>query len=408
MPVFLRLTTHVCHAREVVAFEALPEREPDWTARYDPENGPYWPITSQVFPLKRRAMAKLSAVATEADDSPLNVVISPNGDSAATGKRLGIIASGIPAFAALECLHDSGAAVDLLKLGITHPLPEQQLLRFLNEHDEVLVLEELDRVLETDIKAFAFDSGVETRLRVRTEIDQLMGEYTPARTWELLSQTWPEVFAPRPVQAAIEAEVSPRLAQMCPGCGHRSAFHAIRELLREEFPAAITVADIGCHSLGSLEPYEMGTVLMCMGHSSGTGAGLSLGNRKRPVVSFIGDSTFYHAGLPAIINAIMHNHNLTLVVMENYTTAMTGHQPTAGSGEFGDKISIPDVLTALGCDFVRSIDAYRQAELQDIMREAIAHDGFAVVIAKHPCMLKFIRDKQRKLAARKQAETVNR
>lgn len=408
MPVFLRMTTHVCHAREVVAFDALPESQPDWTPSYDPAKGPYWPITSSVFPLKRRAMAKLSAVASEADHSPLNVVISPNGGAQATGARPGVIASGIPAYAVLECLHESGASVDVLKLGLTHPLPEQKLLRFLNEHDEVLVLEELDRVLETDIKAFAFDNGVGTKIHVRTEVDQLMGEYTPTRTWELLSSIWPETFPVRAAGTAAEEEIAPRLAQMCPGCGHRSAFHAIRDLLTAEHPEAITVADIGCHSLGSMEPYEMGTVLMCMGHSSGTGAGLSLGNGERPVVSFIGDSTFYHAGLPAIINAIMHNHNLTLVVMENYTTAMTGHQPTAGSGEFGDKISIPEVLTALGCDFVRSIDAYRQAELQDIMREAIAFDGFAVVIAKHPCMLKFIRDKQRKLAARKQAEAVNR
>jgi indolepyruvate ferredoxin oxidoreductase alpha subunit len=226
-----------------------------------------------------------------------------------------------------------------------------------------------------------------------------MREYTSDRTWELLAQTWPQHFAPRQARPQYGEEVSPRLPQMCPGCGHRSAFHAIRELLQAEFPNAITVGDIGCHTLGSMEPYAMGNVLLCMGHSNGTGAGLAIGNSERPVITFIGDSTFYHAGMPALANAAVHNHNITLVVMENYTTAMTGHQPTVGNGEMGDKLAIPQVLEALGAKFIKSVDTYRQAELKDLMREAINYPGFAVVIAKHPCMLKFLRDKRRKAAA---------
>jgi indolepyruvate ferredoxin oxidoreductase alpha subunit len=408
MPVFLRLTTHVCHAREVIKFGPLPAEARDWTSLYKPENGPYWPITSTVFPLKRRAFAKLETIQQELEASPFNQVWSPNGSAEVAGRKLGVITSAIPAYSVLECLANSDVPLDVLKLGITYPLPVEQLKQFLTEHDEVLLLEELDRVLEADIKMLAFDNGITTQIHTRSEIEHLMREFTPERTRDLLAEVWPEEFPPLPKRAAPEEEVSPRLAQMCPGCGHRSAFHAIAELLGEEYPDAITVADIGCHSLGSMEPYNMGTVLLCMGHSNGTGAGLAVNNPERPVITFIGDSTFYHAGLPGIINAIMHNHNITLVVMENYTTAMTGHQPTAGSGEFGDKISIPEVLEALGCKFIKSTDAYRQADLQDLMREAIAFDGFAVVIAKHPCMLKFLRDRQRRLAKKKQAEAVNR
>jgi len=313
-----------------------------------------------------------------------------------------VITCGMPAYALLECLDRSGTAVDILKLGFTHPLAEKKILKFLTEHDEVLILEELDRLLEKEIKTLAFDHQVSTSILARPEVEHLMREFTPERIWSLLSVFWPEEFPARADRSEPAEQVPPRTAQMCPGCGHRSAFHAIRELLLSEYPQAITVADIGCHSLGSMEPYEMGTILLCMGHSMGTAAGLSLGNEDRPVVGFIGDSTFYHAGLPAITNAIMHNHNVTLVVLENYTTAMTGHQPTAGSGEFGHKISIPEVLESLGCKFIKSIDAYRQADLQDLMREAIDFHGFSVVIAKHPCMLKFLRDRQRKLAQRKQ------
>jgi indolepyruvate ferredoxin oxidoreductase alpha subunit len=403
MPVFLRLTTHVCHAREVVQFGAIPEYDYDWTPRYNPGHMEYWPITANVFPLKRRALAKLSAAEKHAETSRFTETVSPNGSTPIGGKRLGIIVSGLPATAVRENLDESGASLDVLKLGITHPLPHGRLLEFLRAHDEVLLVEELDRILEPELKALSYDNQIACQLRVRADTEMLMGEFGPARTWALLSQTWPDIFPPhswQPAPVPGAGAAAPRLPQMCPGCGHRSAFYAIRELLVKEYPGAITVADIGCHSLGAMEPYEMGTVLLCMGHSSGTGAGLSIGNTGRKVVAFIGDSTFFHAGLPAIINATLHNHNLTLVILENYTTAMTGHQPTPNSGELGDKIQIPAILEALGVKFLKSIDAYKQAELQDIMREALAFEGFAVVIAKHPCMLKFLRDKRRKLAAR--------
>ncbi len=182
---------------------------------------------------------------------------------------------------------------------------------------------------------------------------------------------------------------------MCPGCGHRSAFHAIGQALGA---GDITVADIGCHTLGFLPPYEIGQVLLCMGHSTGTGAGLSLGQKERKVVSFIGDSTLFHAGLPGILNALVHDHDLTLVIMENGTTAMTGHQPRLGSGEIGPRIVIKNLMESLGIGFVREVDTYQQAKLTETLVEAMAHEGFAVVIAKHPCMLKFTRDARKRSA----------
>ena len=400
-PVFLRMTTHVCHARELIEFGEIPAEDYDWTPKYQAKGLEYWPITAAVFPLKRKALAKLAAAEKHAEESSFTQVLSINGSAAINGKRYGVITAAIPAFAVLEVQEELGLQLDVLKLGITYPLPRQRILDFLSSHDEVFILEELDRVIEPEIKMLAFDNKVQTIIHVRTEVEDLMKEFVPARTHDILNRIWPELVPARELPAAASETVSPRVAQMCPGCGHRSAFFAVRELIRKEYPDAITVADIGCHSLGSMEPYEMGTVLLCMGHSNGTGAGLSIGNDTRPVITFIGDSTFYHAGLPAIINAITYNHNMTLIVMENFTTAMTGHQPTHGSGEYGNKISIPDVLESLGCRFIRSVDAYMQDKLQELIREAIAFDGFSVVIAKHPCMLKFVRERARKLGQQK-------
>ncbi len=399
-PVFLRLTTHVCHAREVVRFDRLEAHEPDWTPRFDSANGPYWPIASAVFPLKRKALRKLAKVAELADASPLNEVLAPNGVEPVEGKRLGVISSGICALSVLENIHRFGPPVDLLKLGITYPLPAQRVLGFLREHDEVLVMEELERVLERDVKVLAFDEGVTCRIHSRPRWEQVMGEMDPVRTHGILSSLWPDAFPAG--EASSEAspgelgggpeEVVPRPPQLCPGCGHRSAFHAVRDAID---PGTITVADIGCHSLGYLPPHSMGEILLCMGHSVSTGAGLAIGNSSRKVLAFLGDSTMFHAALPGIVNAAMYDHNVTLVLLDNGTTAMTGHQARHGSGEVGEKISIMGLLEALGVKKILDVDAYNQRKLVELVREANAHEGFAVVIARHPCMLKLTRSNRR-------------
>lgn len=130
---------------------------------------------------------------------------------------------------------------------------------------------------------------------------------------------------------------------------------------------------------------------MCMGASSGIASGLSLFNNKRKTVAFLGDSTFFHAGLPGLINAIFNNHNITLIIMENGTTAMTGHQDHAGK-----KISIENLLKGLGIENISSCDTYDQPKLTDLVKQSMQREGISVVIAKHPCMLKFTRLQRKK------------
>lgn len=387
-PVIFRLTTHVCHARETVNFSSLPAAAPDWAPAFDVKNGPYVPITAAVFPLKERALAKLDAWADYSEKSALNAIYKA---PAAPGKRLGAISCGLPALCLLEVVRSAGAPVDVLKLGVTYPLPRKLTAEFLHAHDEVYILEELDRVMETEIKALAYDRGIECRLQARRGNGELMGEMTPEKARASLAAAWPELF-PAPEKRAFAAP-APRAPQMCPGCGHRSAFHAIKKALP---PGAITVGDIGCHSLGFLPPYDMGEILFSMGHSVSTAAGLALNNSSRKVVAFVGDSTFFHAGMPGVVNAAWRDSDITLVLLDNGTTAMTGHQPRPGSGGLGERLSLYELLEKMGVKFLRECDAYDQPKLADHMKEAMDHKGFAVVIARHPCMLKFMRDRRHK------------
>ncbi len=387
MPVILRLTTHVCHYKEEIEFdEWIPEKF-DKTPKFSAENGPYVPITSEVFPLKRKALRKLREFVDYADKSKFNYVNSHNNSD------FGIITMGLPYYSLLDVIQKMKIKPDILKLGTVYPLPEKKIIEFLKTHKHVKILEELDDIVERDIKMLAFEHKIDVKIDGKGDLLDWENEYTPDKVEDVLRKEYDDLF---PIKREVDdkkPKLSPRPAQLCPGCGHRSAFYAIKKALKDD---DITVGDIGCHSLGFLPPYKVGEVLLCMGHSNGTAAGLSLFNDSRKVVSFLGDSTFFHAGLPGIVNAIFNNHNHTLIIMENGTTAMTGHQdhPAVGKNfnEVSEKIPVINVLKGLGVTSIRSVDTYQQAKLTQAVKEALAEDGFSVVIAKHPCMLKFTRE----------------
>ena len=391
MPVIVRLTTHVCHAKEKVAFSAWTPMEFDRTPRFDVKNGPYIPITAKVFPMKRQALKNLAEVQIFSDRSDLHHL-----DDHANRQR-GIITMGLPYLSLLDVLEDVQHPPDILKLAIVHPIPRQRILDFLKTHNEVKILEELDDVLEKEIKALAYDAGLSTRILGKLDLEDWIGEYTPDKVAEVLQRAWPDLLPASPQSRADRPYMPDRPPQLCPGCGHRSAFYAIKKALRN---TDITVADIGCHTLGFLPPYEIGQALMCMGASTGIGCGLSLFQQSRKVVAFLGDSTFFHAGLPGIVNALFNNHHITLILMENGTTAMTGHQDHPGSGrnfnDITEKIPIRQVLEGLGVKRIYEVDTYQQAKLTEMVKQAVADETFSVVIAKHPCMLKFTREQRKK------------
>jgi indolepyruvate ferredoxin oxidoreductase alpha subunit len=299
---------------------------------------------------------------------------------------------GLPFLSLMETLDGVAAKPDILKLAYVHPLPREKIIRFLSSHQRIKILEELDDVAENQIKAMAFDQQLPVKIVGKTQPEDWIGEYTPDKVRQVLCVTWPDMVQPAP--AAQAGDPAPhRPPQMCPGCGHRSAFHAVKQALA---PTDITVADIGCHTLGFLPPYEMGQLLMCMGASTAMASGLRLFNTSRKVIAFMGDSTFFHAALPGIINTIFNRHPITLILMENGTTAMTGHQDHAASGknfnEVTDKIPVRQVLEGLGVKHIFDVDTYQQAKLAERVVEATSIDEFSVVIARHPCMLKFARE----------------
>jgi indolepyruvate ferredoxin oxidoreductase alpha subunit len=394
MAVILRLTTHVCHAKEKVRFGPYTPVAPDDTPRFGAEGAEYIPIGAAVFPMKKRALGRLALVESMLGGLGFDRLVD-HGNPAR-----GIICAGLPFASIMDALDQAkpGSALpDVLKLGAVYPFDHTLVRDFLASHEEVKLVEELDPILEMDIKSLAYDSGLQTCIKGKIDAAEQCGELTPTRALEILRACWPELFLQEDQRPEASLPLAPRPAQLCPGCGHRSAFHAIRKGLAED---DITVADIGCHTLGHLPPYQMGQVLLSMGHSTSTASGLSIFNDRRRVVCFIGDSTFFHAGMPGIVNAVYNAHRVLLIVLENGTTAMTGHQDHPGTGRNFNgattKLSVRSALEGLGVTNIREIDAYKQAGLTAMVRDALDEPGFKVIIARHPCMLKFTREARRK------------
>ena len=275
--VVLRLTTHVCHARQKILFNTY-DPPSSYKTDFNRENGPYIALTTMALEMEKQSIKKLYRSRQFIKSAGLNKTLNSNDNH---GK--GIITSGLTCLSLLDVFETARYKPDILKLGAINPLEEESILQFLSTHNEILVLEELDDILEIQIKALAYDHGLKTAIVGKLVDEDYVGEYTPDKVRDRLSSIWPDMITRRPDDFVLPVKIPARPAQMCPGCGHRSAFSAIKKALKD---TDVTVADIGCHTLGYLPPYNIGKILMCMGASCAMASGLSLFNDKKKLVAF--------------------------------------------------------------------------------------------------------------------------
>lgn len=390
VPVILRPTTRVCHATQPIDFHPVPGAAGQARFKKDPAR---WAATPRFRNLlHHRLNDKLQAIESAFASSPFNFATGP-----ASG-RVGVIAAGVAYTTVREILHDAGLApeVPLLKIGTPYPLPQALVEGFMAGCERVLVLEEPDYAIELQIR---------DKRRLAGRLDGTVpaaGELTPEIIYDVLAK-FVDLEAgglPAPPnghwqQIAQTLELPVRKPRLCPGCSHRSSFYAIKRT----FPSGVLPSDIGCYTLG-LNLRAVDTVLD-MGASVSMATGFyhayELGGQSMPIVATIGDSTFIHAGLPALANAVHSQARFILVILDNSTTAMTGMQPTAAAdfsaaGEAAPAVSIPELVRACGVKFVRRIDPYAIDGMKDVLEEARAHTlapdgGPAVIISEHPCAL---------------------
>jgi indolepyruvate ferredoxin oxidoreductase alpha subunit len=400
VPVLLRTTTRVNHTRGPVTLgELAPRPRP---GRFDKD-----PFHQVMVPaVARQAHVRLLVAEDQArllaENSGFNV-ISGRGD-------WGIVTSGVAGTYVADALTELGLAdkVRLLKLGFTHPLPEALLGEFMAPLTRVLVVEELEPYLEEGLKAVAQARGLPVTIRGKgPDLFSRLYEYHPGLVREVMARFFDvSLEAPTPMvpEKLLGQPLPDRPPNLCAGCPHRAMYYAVKIALKDLGVEGVFPTDIGCYTLGLLPPLSMADFLICMGSSISTAAGISRATGQK-VVAFIGDSTFFHSGLPALVNAVHQKHNFLLVILDNGTTAMTGHQPHPGvslmpPGYPGEHVPIARVVKALGVEQLWVVNPFKYKDSLAATKEALAASGVRVLIAQAPCHLYAQRLSGKKRAAR--------
>ncbi|MGB8990800.1 MAG: thiamine pyrophosphate-dependent enzyme [Desulfobaccales bacterium] len=378
LPVMVRPTTRVCHARQNVP--CGPPQRLARPARFEKDPRRWCATPRFVLELHRLLNDKIDQIAAAPEFAPRLTA----GDGSYPETCL--IASGVAFAHTWDWLAEMNllGKVDYYQVTMPYPLHRDFIRQISSRYNKILVLEETYPVIELQM--------ADARVQGRTlGLVPRAGELTPDVIRPVL-ETFLELPA-RSVPGPADGGDRPTL---CAGCAHRAAFYAIRE----SFPAGIFPSDIGCYTLG----LNLGAVdtCHCMGAGISQAAGFyrayTAGGREFPtIVATIGDSTFFHAAIPALLNAVFHGARFILVILDNATTAMTGHQPTpqvgrTALGEEGRPVLIPDLVRACGVGFLREADPYDLPAFMDLLQAADGYcrspeGGVAVVIAKHPCLL---------------------
>jgi len=330
----------------------------------------------------------------------------------ADGARLGIIACGLSYSYTLEAIKwlELDNKISVLKIGTPHPLPQELVKRLLKSVDEILVVEELEPFVENHVKAIAGEANIPVKIHGK-DLIPLIGELSTRKVTEAiikLTNSKPPInFTERDKLGEEIAPLLPwRPPTLCPGCAHRASLYAIKSAAQKvardygKDTEPIYPGDIGCYTLGSLPPLEAVDTTICMGASIGIANGLAH-VVEAPIIAHLGDSTFFHAGIPPLINAVYNKANITVAILDNSATAMTGFQPHPGTGyvatgEETTPIKAEDIARACGVKFVEVVDPFDLKKATDTVERAIRFDGPSVIVFRRLCAIMEQREKKQR------------
>ena len=370
-PVLLRSTTRVSHGKSLVE---LGERTTYPQRKYVKNPAKYVMVPSNARGRHPVVEERLERLREWAETAEINRI--EWGD-----RKLGIVTAG----AAYNYAREVFPEASFLKLGMAWPLPERLIREFAAEVDELVVVEELDPFIENWIRAL----GIPVRGK---DIFPMVGEFTLDVVREAAERAG---LLPPSGRAPVQplADLPSRPPVMCAGCGHRDVFWLLRKL------KVVINSDIGCYSLAVVPPLEATDTIGCMGASIGVASGMvraGLGTqrgRPRKNVAVIGDSTFFHSGITALASAVYNQTPVTVVVLDNRNTGMTGHQGNPASGDTlqgrpGKRIDIAAVARAMGVEYVATVESRDWEALEKALREALDFPGPAVVVSHDICVFR--------------------
>ncbi len=369
-PVMLRLHTRVSHSRSVVELGEPREMQ---VRPYTKDVDKY--VMMPGMAIKRHVVVEERIRKLSADASSDPEAVGAHQVIRRSGSSLGVITSG----ASFQYVSEALPEANILKLGLIWPLPVDLIRSFASEVDRLVIVEELDPFLETEIRAL----GIPCEGK---ELFTLQGEYSIRMiAHALTSNTDPA----RGIDSKDLPVPPGRPPVMCAGCPHKGLFLALSRMKVQ------VTGDIGCYTLGALPPTSAMDACVCMGASIGMAHGFDKatdGEDSKKTVSVIGDSTFLHSGITNVINAVYNQSNITVIILDNSITGMTGHQQNPSTGmnirlNPAPAISLEDLCRALGVESIRVVDPVDTALCQKVLREELDKPGVSVVITRRPCAL---------------------
>ena len=362
------VTTRVCHSKSAVE---LGERKSVAVRPYEKNTKKYIMIPAHSKPKHYEVEERLESLRQYSNITPLNRIEMGN-------TKIGIITSGISYQYSKEVFGDNAS---YLKIGMSYPLPDEMIREFVTKVEKLYIIEENDPYLETKIKAM----GIEC---IGKEIIPICDELNPDILRKAILGEVNTITYTTDVQAPSRPPV------LCPGCPHRGIFYQV-----SKYKDVIASGDIGCYTLGMVDPLNVSDVIICMGASISAGTGIERANmvanrNDKKVFAFIGDSTFFHSGITGLINTVYNNTPIVTCILDNRITGMTGHQENPGTGKTlmgtpAPMIDIEKLVLACGikAENIRVVDPYKLEETKQAVKEA--HDSTEpfVIITKQPCAL---------------------
>ncbi len=383
LPVLLRPTTRICHACSVVETHTTMDKKPIEGFVKDSNRWVIFPRLAYENHIKHED-AQME-IAKHFDRSPFNTVTG----EAKNG--LGIAASGIGYAYAKEAVDKLGLHIKLLKVGTPYPFPQETAKAFCQGLHKILVIEELDGVVEEEL--------VKLCGRQHLAVDVLgkdsrhlpvAGEYTLPIVEQAIAKFAGISLPPQAMPELPPLPVRPPV--LCAGCPHRASFYAVKQAMKKQ--PFVCTGDIGCYTLGNAKPLDMVDTCLCMGGGITVAQGISQAGNDSKQIAFIGDSTFFHSGITGVVNAVYNKADITVIIVDNSTTAMTGHQPHPGTGktmmkEVTQAVDLEAVLRGCGVQKVDTLSPLDLPKAIETVKDSVAYPGVSAIIFRAPCIALF-------------------
>jgi indolepyruvate ferredoxin oxidoreductase alpha subunit len=387
IPVFLRTTTRVSHGRGIVKLGELVKGRTKGFFKKDLER--YNNLPPHTMRMHEEILEKIERIRKVSERTRINFVANKGRRS-----KWGIIVSGVSFNYVMDALDDLNLKVPVLKLGLTYPLPEKKIKDFIRRYKSVLVVEELEPIVEREIHALAKNVNPKLKVYGKNFLPK-SGEYNEEIIISAIERITRRKFRigfEKYLKKYKKLNIPRRFAIMCPGCPHRATFWAVKIATGRD---TVFGGDIGCYILGLYPPYRLADFVFSMGASEGIVHGIKKATFQK-AIAFVGDSTFFHAGIPGLINTVFNKSNPLIIIMDNRVTAMTGHQPHPGVGRTGmgertKQIKIEDIAKACGVKNVKVVDPYNVKKMIKTVRKFLRKKDVSVIVAKRECRLLTVR-----------------